>query len=86
MRRGTLAWLALSIAAGCVEVPSTIKADFAPPGASDRSNYRPGAHGAARPVEDATPKLAAAVDADAGAVTAPPPAGAPSAASEGGAQ
>ncbi|HEY8075597.1 MAG TPA: hypothetical protein VIF62_15840 [Labilithrix sp.] len=63
MRRGTFAWLALLIAAGCVEVPDTIKADFAAPGPAERSNYRPGAHGAARPAEEPAPKLATTADA-----------------------
>jgi hypothetical protein len=31
---------------GCVEVPDNIRAQFAGPGAQDRTNYRPGNHGA----------------------------------------
>ena len=63
MRLRIFAWLALVIAAGCVEVPDTIKADFSAPGSNDRSNYRPGTHGAAPPAEEPTPKLATTTDA-----------------------
>jgi hypothetical protein len=66
--RRSAAWLAVAaFAAACVEVPSTIKADFAPPGPGDRSNYRPGAHGTATAAEPPAPKLAHGADADAGA-------------------
>ncbi len=81
MRRSSLAWIALAIVTGCVEVPQSIKTDFAPPGANDRTNYRPGTHGAARPAEDATPKLATV---DAGPAAEPTPL--PAVAAEGGAQ
>jgi hypothetical protein len=39
--------------AACVEVPDGIRAQFAGPGPQDRSNFRPGRHGEARPAEDA---------------------------------
>ncbi|MBX3201663.1 MAG: hypothetical protein KF894_26235 [Labilithrix sp.] len=58
MRRSLLAIFLLA-AGGCVDVPDNVRAQFAGPGASDRSNYRPGRHGSAPPVEDApAPKAA----------------------------
>ncbi|MBX3217678.1 MAG: hypothetical protein KF850_36940 [Labilithrix sp.] len=58
MRRSLLA-IVLLAAAGCVDVPDNVRAQFAGPGANDRSNYRPGRHGSAPPVEDApAPKAA----------------------------
>ena len=57
MRRSFIAILLL--AAACVDVPDGIRAEFAGPGAADRSNYRPGRHGSALPVEEApAPKAA----------------------------
>lgn len=35
--------------AGCVEVPDTVRAQFAGPGPQDRTNYRPGNHGVEPP-------------------------------------
>lgn len=35
---------------GCVDVPDSVRAQFAGPGAQDRTNYRPGNHGAEPPV------------------------------------
>jgi hypothetical protein len=46
--------------AACVEVPQAIRTEFTGPSPSDRSNFRAGAHGTARP----------AADDDAGAGTA----------------
>jgi hypothetical protein len=37
----------------CVKVPDTVRAQFAAPETNDASNYRPGKHGKAAPVEDA---------------------------------
>ena len=63
----------LGVAAGCVDVPSGIKANFAAPEPQERSNYRRGAHGAALPTEEpaAAPEAKAAQSspsADAGTV------------------
>ncbi|MBN9161411.1 MAG: hypothetical protein J0I07_10635 [Myxococcales bacterium] len=75
MRRSFIAILLL--AAGCVDVPDGIRAEFAGPGAADRSNYRPGRHGSAPPVEDPpAPKAAATAvttepAADGGVATPP---------------
>ena len=44
--------LACLVVAACVDVPASIHAQFAAPGAADRSNYRPGRHGEARPAAD----------------------------------
>ena len=45
--RSSLAAVAvLLVLAACVDVPDGIRAQFAGPGAQDRSNYRPGQHGA----------------------------------------
>jgi hypothetical protein len=43
---GIVAVAVLASLLGCVEVPDTIRAQFAGPGSSDRTNYRPGNHGA----------------------------------------
>ena len=51
MRRSFLAVFILAIAA-CVDVPDSVRAQFAGPGAADRSNFRPGNHGSALPVEE----------------------------------
>lgn len=53
-------------ALGCVEVPDNIRAQFAGPGQSDRSNYRPGNHGAEPPP---VAKASAAPDASGAAST-----------------
>jgi hypothetical protein len=43
---GLLAFaLLIGCAVGCVEVPDTVRAQFAGPGPQDRTNYRPGNHG-----------------------------------------
>jgi len=63
----------LAAAAGCVEVPDNIRAHFAQPGPAERTNYRPGNHGTARPILPPTQKEAwmpTVNDADAGATTA----------------
>lgn len=67
------AFSALAIAS-CVDVPAGVRAEFAGPGPDDRSNYRPGKHGAEPPVV----KAAAPAEDDAGAAT-DPDAGAPAA-------
>ena len=41
--------LAFALFVGCVEVPDNIRAHFAGPGQNDRTNYRPGNHGAEPP-------------------------------------
>lgn len=78
MRHGFLAvtLLVACAAAGavaCVEVPSTIHAEFAPPTAAERSNFRPGEHGSAPPAFEGPPpaqkEAAPAVAVDAGAAT-----------------
>ena len=70
-RRFTVLVLAAA-AVGCVEVPDNIRAHFAGPGPAERTNYRPGNHGSARP--HAEPVVKAWVpqvnDADAGATAA----------------
>lgn len=56
MRRslhGSLLAVFLAAAAACVEIPANIHAQFSPAGPNDRSNYRPGRHGSAPPVDDA---------------------------------
>lgn len=60
MRRSFLAVFVLA-AAACVDVPDSVRAQFAGPGAADRTNYRPGNHGSAPPVEEPpAPKAAEA--------------------------
>ena len=60
MRRSFLAVIILAVAA-CVDVPDGVRAQFAGPGAADRSNYRPGTHGSALPAEEPpAPKTAEA--------------------------
>lgn len=71
MRRRTLialALLALGIVA-CVDIPDNMRAQFAPAGPNDRTNYVPGRHGSAPP--DALPPL---LPWDAGVADAPAPA------------
>lgn len=58
MRRSLIAIVVLATAA-CVDVPDAIRAEFAGPGPADRTNYRPGRHGSAPPVEDAPEPKAA---------------------------
>jgi hypothetical protein len=64
-----LTLIALAALAGCVDVPDSIRAQFAAPSAQERTNYRPGRHGSAQPLKDpAEPTMkAASNDADAGA-------------------
>lgn len=75
-RSSVITAFVLAAIAGCVEVPDGIRAQFAGPGPQDRSNYRPGQHGAEPPpVAKATPPqevatssvAASAADADAAA-------------------
>jgi hypothetical protein len=74
-RTSVITCLVLAAAAGCVEVPDGIRAQFAGPGPQDRSNYRPGQHGAepppvakAAPSQDVAAATVAPADADAAAV------------------
>ena len=60
MRHSFLAVFVLA-AAACVDVPDSVRAQFAGPGAADRSNYRHGLHGSAPPAEE--PPVAKAADA-----------------------
>lgn len=55
MRRSFLAIFLLG-AAACIDIPDGVHAQFAAPSPEDRSNYRPGHHGSAPPVE--TPAIA----------------------------
>jgi hypothetical protein len=59
---------AVASVAACVDVPEGIRANFAAPAPQERSNYRPGEHGVARPSENAAPPAAkaAAAAGDAG--------------------
>lgn len=67
-----LAAAALGIVA-CVDVPDNMRAQFAPAGPNDRTNYRPGAHGTAMPApyEPILPLPDAGAPADAGAPPIP---------------
>jgi hypothetical protein len=51
MRRMVLAGFVLA-AGACVDVPDGVRAQFAAAGAAERSNFRPGRHGTASPLED----------------------------------
>ncbi|HVH41114.1 MAG TPA: hypothetical protein VM925_02190 [Labilithrix sp.] len=62
MRRSFLA-VPLLAAAACVDVPDAIHAQFAAAGPTDRSNFRPGNHGSAPPVESPAPKAAGSLAA-----------------------
>lgn len=73
----SLVIVCFALVAGCVDVPEGIRADFAGPGANDRSNFRQGSHGSAKPVVEVadTPASApAAPSAPASAPAAAPPA------------
>ena len=70
-------WLVLVLLSACVDVPAGIKANFAEPGPEDRSNYRPGAHGAARPTEEPPPVVAKDANADAAPLETAPEGGVP---------
>jgi hypothetical protein len=64
MRRLLLPIVVWALAA-CVDVPDNIRAQFAAPAPNERSNYRPGAHGTAPPVDepaDAAPAMTEAID------------------------
>jgi hypothetical protein len=58
---------------GCVEVPDNIRAQFAAPGANDRTNYRPGHHGTEPPpvAKASTTSTTSATSADADAAVVP---------------
>ena len=57
--------LALVLLVGCVEVPDNIRAHFAGPAQTDRTNYRPGAHGTEpAPVAKASTTTTTSADAD----------------------
>lgn len=61
MRRIVTAILLVAVlvtGGACVDVPDSVRAQFAAPGASDRSNFRRGTHGSAPPNEDPAPKAA----------------------------
>lgn len=69
---------------GCVEVPDTVRAQFAGPGPQDRSNYRPGNHGAepapvakTAPTSTASTTSTTSADADAAAPATEADGGAP---------
>jgi hypothetical protein len=61
-------------ASACVDVPDSVRAQFAPPSAAERTNFRPGRHGTAPPVED-PPAAKAAETAVTGATLGAPDAG-----------
>lgn len=69
---GLLALVALGIVA-CVDIPDNMRAQFAPAGPNDRTNYVPNRHGTAPPN---TPDPMLPWDAGAPAVATPPDAGA----------
>jgi hypothetical protein len=71
-RSFTMAALALGIVA-CVDIPNNMRAQFAPAGPNDRTNYVPGRHGSAAP-EPVAPLLPwdAAVPLDAAPAVTPP--------------
>ncbi len=67
----------VAVVAGCIDVPSGIKANFAAAGPEERSNFRRGAHGSALPTEEPAPAPVAppeakAAQADAGPASGPP--------------
>jgi hypothetical protein len=69
---------AFALFVGCVEVPDTVRAQFAGPGAQDRTNYRPGNHGAEPPpVAKASTTTTTSADAADAAVETAADAGAP---------
>lgn len=66
-------FVVLAGAAACIDVPDSMKAQFAPAGPNERTNYRPGNHGMAPPAAADVPVSppdagadAAALDLDAG--------------------
>jgi hypothetical protein len=65
MRHALLAAALPLFVLACVEVPASIHAEFAGPGPSDPSNYRPGRHGTAPAVDGPAAKESPSVDADA---------------------
>ncbi len=64
-------------AAACVHVPDSMKAEFRAPEPDERSNYQPGLHGTAPPVDASDPwsrwgaRLAAAADSGTDADSGP---------------
>jgi len=73
MARRTVALVFVIALFGCVDVPEGIRADFAAPTPQERSNFRQGAHGSAKPVIEvaqptptAAPPEPKAAEADAG--------------------
>ena len=48
-------FVAFGALAGCVDVPDSIRAQFAGPSPQDRSNYRQGRHGEPPPVAKSAP-------------------------------
>lgn len=69
MPRRTLAALAAiaAITAACIDVPDSMRAQFAPAGPNERTNYRPGNHGTVPPRVDVdVPDAAPPPDLDAG--------------------
>lgn len=57
-----------AIFVGCVDVPDGVRAQFAGPNANDRTNYRPGNHGAEpAPVAKAATTTTTSAEADAAA-------------------
>lgn len=78
MARRTVALVFVIALFGCVDVPEGIRADFAAPTPQERSNFRQGPHGSAKPVIEvaqptptvapaAAPPEPKAAEADAGA-------------------
>jgi hypothetical protein len=62
---GIAAVVFIACALGCVDVPDSVRAQFAGPGASDKTNYRPGNHGAEpAPVAKASTTTTTAADAE----------------------
>jgi hypothetical protein len=78
---GIAAFGLVALAVGCVEVPDTVRAHFAGPGPNDRTNYRPGNHGAepppVAPVAKASTTTTTAADAADASVEPATDAGAP---------
>lgn len=51
-RRILAALVAIVAIAACIDVPDSMRAQFAPPGPNERTNYKPGNHGLAQPRVD----------------------------------
>ena len=68
---GLIAFASIATIVGCVEVPDTVRAQFAGPGPQDRTNYRPGNHGAEPPpVAKASPEASTTTTTSADAADA----------------